>query len=153
MSPDSILVKTDKGAEEIATRKYKLDAKLRTLLIMVNGASSAAQLAQKFAGIGDIQPLLVQLEKEGYVREGAAPDAGAAAAGPAADIKAVRLALARAVTDVLGPGGDSIALKIEECATMDALRAYLDSKREMLNSVLGRKAPDFWKKAESLIRA
>jgi hypothetical protein len=149
MGPGSILVKTDKGAEEIATRKYKLEAKLRTLLIMVNGTASAGELAQKFAGIGDIQPLLVQLEKEGYVREGAA----AADRTTAIDVEKVRVQVARALTDVLGPGGEGIAVKIEECASIAALRAYLDAKRPMLNAALGRKAPEFWSKAETLIRA
>jgi hypothetical protein len=143
MSPDSILTKTDKGAEEIATRKHKLDPKLRTLLIMVNGAATAAQLAQKFAGIGDIQPLLAQLEKEGYVKAG----------GGAADIKEARMEVARALTAALGPEADAMTMKIESLPTMDALRAYLEERKPMLTAALGRKAADFWSKAETLTRA
>ena len=146
MGPDSILAKTEKGAEEIATRKYKLDAKLRTLLIMVNGTTSVAQLAQKFAGM-DIQPQLAQLERDGYVKE------GAGAAASTADIKKVRMEVSRALTDILGPSAEAMAIKIEECATMEALRAYLDSKKATLTSALGRKAPEFWSKTDSLTRA
>jgi len=146
MGPDSVLSKTDKGAEEIATRKYKLDAKLRALLIMVNGTASVAQLAQKFPGM-DIQQPLVQLEKDGYVRA----SAGAAAGG--GDIRKVRIEVSRALTDILGPQAESMAMKIEECATLDALRAHLDAKKEMLTSALGRRAPEFWAKATSLTRA
>jgi hypothetical protein len=145
MSPDSILTKTDKGAEEIATRKHKLDPRLRTLLIMVNGAATAAQLAQKFAGIGDIQPLLAQLEKEGYVKAG-----GGAAGG---DIKEVRMEVARALTAALGPEADAMTMKIEGIPSMDALRAYLEQRREMLTQALGGKAPAFWSRVETLTRA
>jgi hypothetical protein len=146
MGPESILVKTDKGAEEIATRKYKLDARLRTLLIMVNGTASVAQLAQKFAGV-DIAPQLAQLEKDGYVKE------GGAAAASTADIRKIRMEVSRALTDILGPDAETMALKIEACETMDALRAYLEARKPMLTSALGRRAPDFWGKTEPLIRA
>jgi hypothetical protein len=146
MGPDSVLSKTDKGAEEIATRKYKLDPKLRTLLIMVNGTASVAQLAQKFAGM-NIEQQLAQLEKDGFVRGGAAAPAGGG------DIKKVRMEVARALNDILGPGAESMAMKIEECPTLEALRAYLESKRATLNSALGRRAVEFWSKTESLTRA
>lgn len=145
MNAESILVKTDKGAEEIATRKYKLDPKLRTLLIMVNGTASAAQLAQKFAGIGDIQPLLARLAKDGYVKE-----AGNAGGG---DIKSVRMEVARALYDILGPEAEAMTMKIESCATMDALRAYLEERKGTLTQALGRNAPGFWSKTDKLIRA
>jgi hypothetical protein len=146
MNPGSILVKTDKGAEEISTRKYKLDAKLRTMLIMVNGTASVADLQQKFAGM-DIAPQLAQLEKDGFVR------AGTTSASTAVDIKKVRMEVARALTDILGPGAESMAIKIEECATMDALRAYLEGRRESLSSALGRRAADFWAKVDGFTRA
>ena len=37
MEPKTVLSKTDKGREEIETRKYKLDQSLRAVLITVNG--------------------------------------------------------------------------------------------------------------------
>ena len=151
MHPDSVLAKTAKGTEEIATRKYKLDARLRALLIMVNGTSTAAELQQKFAGM-DIGPQLAQLEREGYVKDGGGAAAGAAGAG-GGDVKRARMEIARALTDALGPGAETMAIKIEECATMGALRAYLDSRRDTLNAALGGKAGAFWARAESFIRA
>jgi hypothetical protein len=135
---NSILVKTDKGAEEIATRKHKLDPKLRTLLITVNGSASAAELARKFAGIGDIAPLLSQLEREGYVRA-------------RVDFEAARLELSHAVTALLGPLGDPIAEKIEGCASIEALRAYLAERKDVLGTAFGPRAPQFWSKAEALL--
>jgi hypothetical protein len=68
MSPESVLEKTTKGVEEIETRKHKLDAKLRPILIAVNGKSTAGELAAQFAQIGDVAPLLDDLAKQGFVR-------------------------------------------------------------------------------------
>ena len=68
MSPESVLEKTAKGMEEIETRKHKLDAKLRPLLIAVNGKSTAGELAAQFAQTGDVAPLLDDLAKQGFVR-------------------------------------------------------------------------------------
>ena len=68
MNPESVLEKTTKGAEEIETRKHKLDAKLRTILISVNGKLTAGELAGQFAQLGDPAPLLDELVKQGFVR-------------------------------------------------------------------------------------
>jgi len=68
MSPESVLEKTTKGMEEIETRKHKLDAKLRPILIAVNGKSTAGELAAQFAQIGDVAPLLDDLARQGFVR-------------------------------------------------------------------------------------
>jgi hypothetical protein len=68
MNPESVLEKTTKGAEEIETRKHKLDAKLRPILIAVNGKLTAGELAAQFAQIGDTAPLLDELAKQGFVR-------------------------------------------------------------------------------------
>jgi hypothetical protein len=68
MNPESVLEKTTKGVEEIETRKHKLDPKLRPLLISVNGKLKAGELAAQFAQIGDAEPLLDELLKQGFVR-------------------------------------------------------------------------------------
>ena len=73
MDLQAVLSKTDKGVEEIETRKHKLEAKLRTLLIVVNGKSTAAELVQSLAQLGDVTPLIERLLAEGFVREAAAP--------------------------------------------------------------------------------
>jgi hypothetical protein len=68
MNPESVLEKTTKGAEEIETRKHKLDAKLRPILIAVNGKLTAGELAAQFAQLGETAPLLDDLMKQGFVR-------------------------------------------------------------------------------------
>jgi hypothetical protein len=44
--------KTDKGREEIATRKYQVRSKLRTLLVMIDGRHSLGALLKDFAVLG-----------------------------------------------------------------------------------------------------
>ncbi|MFZ6686460.1 hypothetical protein ACO0K0_01785 [Undibacterium sp. SXout11W] len=44
--------KTEKGREEIATRKYQLANRLRTLLVMIDGKKSAAELLKNLTAIG-----------------------------------------------------------------------------------------------------
>jgi hypothetical protein len=48
-----IFDKTDKGREEIATRKYRLAPRLRTLLLLIDGKQTTGQLLQKIAGLDE----------------------------------------------------------------------------------------------------
>jgi hypothetical protein len=154
MNPESVLEKTAKGVEEIETRKHKLDAKLRPILIAVNGKLKAAELAGQFASLGDVNALLDDLLKQGFVRAAAgtaAPAAGGSAADPAKLKKAVAEA-ARFISEALGPGGDGINMKIEAAKSLDELNELLDSRRDMLDSALGKvKAAQFWQKIGPLL--
>ncbi|HEU4851237.1 MAG TPA: hypothetical protein VFT37_03675 [Telluria sp.] len=60
----SIYDKTEKGREEIATRKNQLAARLRTLLLMVDGHKNADTLLQT---IGVSEDCLSTLVAEGYI--------------------------------------------------------------------------------------
>lgn len=53
-----IFDKTDKGREEIITRKYRLASRLRSLLVLIDGKKTTSDLLQKVAGLGlDMQSL------------------------------------------------------------------------------------------------
>jgi len=144
MDPKSVLSKTSKGREEIETRKYKLDQRTRMLLITVNGKLTAGALVTQFSRSGDVTPMLEQLLKDGFIQQ--------AAVDSAAQLAQARAEIARAVSDALGPDGDTIAMKIEAAKTLDALRQYLESNRPMLDRVLGKaRAPAFWTKVTSLL--
>ena len=60
----SIYDKTAKGREEIATRKYQLAPRLRTLLVLVDGHKPEEELLRNVAGLGltvnALQDLLAQ---------------------------------------------------------------------------------------------
>jgi hypothetical protein len=152
MDLNAILSKTAKGTEELETRKHRLDARKRALLIVVNGKATAAELMKKFEAMGDISPMLEQLVAEGFVAAGAG--AGAPAPAPAAaqdDFPALRGQIVRMITDALGPGGDAIAEKLEACRSRQELKNYLDTRRAMLEAALGRRGAAFWAKAKELL--
>jgi hypothetical protein len=49
---NQILDKTDKGREEIATRKYHLAPRMRPLLLLIDGKKSTEDVLQKVSGLG-----------------------------------------------------------------------------------------------------
>jgi hypothetical protein len=63
-----IFDKTDKGREEIITRKFHLASRLRTLLVLVDGKHTSDDLLGKVAAIGLTQASLEELEQQGYIQ-------------------------------------------------------------------------------------
>lgn len=161
MDPNSVLSKTEKGAREIETRENRLDHRLRALLIMVNGRSTAGEIAAKFSQLGDIGPMLDQLAAQGFVSAGGAAAASPAASAPAAasgppglgDLKRAQVELCMHLRNVLGPDADLVTAKIEACKTMDELRAYFAAQRGTLDEWLGKsKGAAFWAKAAPYLK-
>lgn len=79
----STLVKTQAGLSEIEQRSARLDARLRRLLILVDGKRSLPELAT-LSGIDEVEPLVERLRQAGLIaaRESTgtpAPQAPAAA--------------------------------------------------------------------------
>ncbi|MEN9867416.1 MAG: hypothetical protein RL748_3006 [Pseudomonadota bacterium] len=62
-----IFDKTDKGREEIVTRKYRLASRLRTLLVLIDGKKSTQDLLQKVAGLGLDKQSLAELVDGEYI--------------------------------------------------------------------------------------
>ena len=150
MNPESVLEKTTKGVEEIETRKHKLDAKLRPILIAVNGKLSAGELMSRFASLGDAGALLDDLVKQGFVKlaAGSAP----AKADDPATVRRVTAEISRSLNDALGPDAETFAVKVEAAKSLAEVKAFLDSRRELLDSVMGKqKAPVFWQKVNQLL--
>lgn len=153
MNLNAVLSKTAKGVEEIETRKYHLDQRARTLLVVVNGKTPVAELVKRFEVMGDVTPKLERLVAHGFVAEAqpAADAWPAETAAPAVNFQDVRAQLARAMFDALGPDGDSITAKLEACRSAQELNAYIDSRRALLEAALGRRGEPFWKKARELL--
>lgn len=59
--------KTDKGREEIATRKYQVPAKLRTLLVLIDGRHTLEWLLKNVAGLGLNEANIEQLVQQEYI--------------------------------------------------------------------------------------
>jgi hypothetical protein len=59
--------KTDKGREEIATRKYQVPPKLRTLLVMIDGRHTLESLLKNFAVLGLSNDHVDALAQQGFI--------------------------------------------------------------------------------------
>jgi len=94
--------KTDKGREEIATRKYHVAPRLRTLLVMIDGRLPLDALLKNFAGLGVTQDSIDELLTQDYITlvSGSTQAAAPAPAAPAhprpASTPAARMAARRA---------------------------------------------------------
>lgn len=142
MDQKTVLSKSAKGKEEIDTRKYKLDQRLRSVLITVNGKLTVGELATQFAQMADINALLEKLLREGFVQE---------PVDAAARLKQAQSELTALIAASLGPAGDDIAMKIEGTKSIEELRSYLESHRAGLDGALGKaNAAAFWAKAAAL---
>ena len=71
---NQIYEKTDKGREEIATRKYKLAPRLRSLLVMVDGEQTSDKLLQKVAALGLTDQNLNDLLEQDFIRSKIGPE-------------------------------------------------------------------------------
>ena len=59
--------KTDKGRDEIATRKYHVPAKLRSLLVMIDGHRPLAVLMKNFSPLGLTVDHVADLLRDEYI--------------------------------------------------------------------------------------
>lgn len=63
----NIYDKTQKGREEIATRKHGLAQRLRALLVMIDGQHSTTDLLEKVFGLGLGLHSIQELLDNGYI--------------------------------------------------------------------------------------
>ena len=71
MDPRTIYVKTAKGIGEIKNKTNHLPGKVRRLLILVDGQSSAAEIAAKISNLSEAKrtEAFDKLLEEGFIRE------------------------------------------------------------------------------------
>lgn len=107
MDKGAIVRKTDKGEEEIRTRSHGLEKELRHVLILVDGRSSVAQLAQKGPG-WDVEGRLVELAKQGFVTI-----QGLSEETLNADVGTIREKLVQIAEEVLGGDSAKVVQKLK----------------------------------------
>ena len=124
MDRNAVLVKTDKGTEEVKSRTYGLAARLRSVLIMVDGKSTVADYIARFGAIPDIDGSLQMLLDQGFLEVRAAPAPAASPAPAAGAAPAVPESRADAIaelriliTDALGPMADQLTMAIDRAKT------------------------------------
>ncbi len=130
MEPTTVFAKTPLGHDEIATRARHLPARVRAMLIMIDGRHTVAELLTGHPAPGEAEGYLRQLEDGGFI-ESAQP-----AAAP--DLSEVRSAMTRMLIDFLGPEADSIAMRLERVTSREALLSEAEKLQEMLENIVGR---------------
>jgi hypothetical protein len=145
MADNRIFRKTEKGSEEIVSRKYKLAPKLRTILILMDGKTSVDTLAEVTRHMGLPDDYLAYMEKEGFISAldadspytsapGTPGEAGAgsvAASGPAASqnpvtrFRQAQRFMNNTVVDAIGVRSFFFTLKLERCSTTNELAELL----------------------------
>lgn len=134
----SIYDKTTKGKEEIATRKYQLAPRLRTLLVLVDGRRTEEELLRNVAGLGLGASALAELLGHGYIvlatsyaslAEEPAP-AELSLAEPAQVPEPAQIAQFQSIYDfynktiknTIGLRGFTLQLKVEKASSVAELR-------------------------------
>lgn len=148
MAAGTVYRKTARGAAEVKDRKLKLNPRVRTMLILVDGALPEFILKEDAARVGAPADFLEQLAAAGLIEraEGVAPAAPARAPQPAAASAApdefTRFRQAKdfmnaTIVDALGIKGFFFTLKLERAGVVADLRELLEPYREALAKAEG----------------
>ena len=143
MAAGDIYRKTARGMAEIGERKLKLAPRLRTMLILVDGAQPEFLLKEEAAKVGAPADFLAQLAAAGLIEKAqaaatgpAAPAAATPATAPARDefarFRAAKDFMNTTVVDALGIKSFFFTLKLERAATLADLRELAGPYRDAL---------------------
>jgi hypothetical protein len=69
MERQEIYSKTEKGSEEMKSRKYKLPQAMRSLLIMIDGTMSVGAFLDQATALGNVATMLEELEQQGFIKK------------------------------------------------------------------------------------
>jgi hypothetical protein len=135
MRDNDILVKTAAGQQEISLKQRKLTPRARSLLIMIHGAETVAELSRSMQSLGNVAEILNELVAQGLVTtvaggaqppENAQPLPATTSPDTAPPVLQVKQLLNETVVASLGILGGLTAfrftLKLEHCYTADELR-------------------------------
>ena len=169
---DPAYTKTAKGQEAIATRSHSLAARMRSLLILVDGKRPQSALQALAAGFGDVPAMLAALQSDGFITStdalaapatARAPSSSqpAAAAGivvltapanaPGQAAAAVALTLPQAKTfatrqlmQILGPTSDVLCLRVEAARNRQEFVEAIRRAYTVLADIRGRAQADLF---------
>lgn len=138
MDSHAVVGKTLKGVEEVETKKYKLSPRARTVLILVDGRKTVAELIDMALKLGSPATLLDEFVAQGLVELKTSPQSAVTVAAPElvqpsapemdenARFRAAHKFMTSSVVNTLGIKAFFFTLKLERCATRKDLLAMLD---------------------------
>lgn len=155
----SIYDKTAKGREEIATRKYQLAPRLRTLLVLVDGNKAEEELLRNVAGLGLTGTAITELLAQEFIvlttsyasMAEPEPVSVQAAVQAAPQTEAVGMPTPsqvqqfqsvydfynKTIKSTIGLRGFTLQLKVEKAGTIDDLRELRDPYLEAVQKAKG----------------
>jgi hypothetical protein len=144
MAADDVYRKTALGVAEIKDRALKLSPRLRTMLILVDGLQSEAQLMEEAAGVGAPGDFLAQLARAGLIERvstsQAPPMPPAAKAAPGNGVTKFREAksfMSRTIAEALGSNSIMFTTKLDRANGVAELSALIDAFRTALAGAKG----------------
>jgi hypothetical protein len=149
----TIFRKTSKGAAEIETRALKLLPRFRSLLILVDGKRSDADLAQLVPGPAGQEALQALLAAGLIEAIGTTADTRSAAPAPpttpaappaaaAASVSQRGRRIARALIDHLGPAGEPLAVRLESARDARDIEQLEAAALRLVGDMRGRAAAE-----------
>jgi len=159
MRDTDVPVKTAAGQQEIGAKQRKLQPKVRSLLIMVHGAETVAQLAKSMHSLGDVRAILDELIGMGLVA--VQGSSGPALDQPAANNESIvpatqqvkQLLNETAVASLGMFSGFRFTLKLEHCYTADELRGIFPEYLKAVGKAKGEEfAKTVLKRAEAMLK-
>jgi hypothetical protein len=146
MDPTDIYAKTDLGVQEIKERKLNLPITLRSLLILVDGNRTVAELLEKARGFRLDDRALAALERGGLISKRYSAPSGTPAGGPAAPAPTqdqverflqVQQMMSDAINRHLGFRGYGLMLRLQKTANIRDLHDLLPDFAKALIKRLG----------------
>jgi hypothetical protein len=144
----TIYRKTVKGLAEVETRAHRLTPRIRSMLILVDGKRDADDLRALVTQQAD--ECLQTLSEDGFIEAvGETVRNGSVPAGPASpvvvptpvvQIDEMRRAAVRALNDALGPGAESLAVRMERAQTLQELQLLFAQAAKLLAAARGQAA-------------
>jgi hypothetical protein len=132
MNPTTVFKKSEKGEEEIRTRKFGIAQHLRQVLIFVDGSTAVSKILEKASGLPDVEPSLEELHRQGFIEENTAPNV--------ASLKEELIAMAR---NTLGAGAEKVVAKITDAPeTKPGLEAAIAGCKKLVRLTIDEKKAD-----------
>lgn len=163
MNANLQFTKTQKGSQEIETRKFNLPLEHRSILILIDGKRTVDQLKKQFNKIGNVQQILELLEAEGYIQPNASADNQTpitATSVPAisttqktahGDLEKTKNELGVRIKQYFGMMATPLLNQLDKCSTLDAVFYYaIHCRRLIQESSNAKKSDAFWSSVKNL---
>ena len=145
MAAGDIYKKTEKGQAEIRHRKLKLSPRVRTMLLLIDGARPEFMLLEEGAKLGAPPDFLQQLTAAGLVEKAGAGPRGAASApesaAPGRDeftrFREAKHFMNTTIVDALGIKSFFFTMKLERAGVTADLVALMDAYEEAITKAEG----------------